>query len=798
MNSMNRARVLVLAGIVLIYPLFISGLSTNPPGFFVDDSCMAYSGYLIATTGRDLNGVSFPLFVPCYADEYANWLSTEFVYMLAAMYLVIPPSMLSAHVLSATLVYIAMLLIGLLAARVSGNGIIGVIVGLTAIVTPWLFELSRLVQETSVLVLAVVIFLLCLQRAYRRGNWTVQDDVLIALSLAMITYAYAGGRVLGPVFALGLLIFAVNKHQLFEVFKTWVMYGLLFMPTLVVYFTRNDVVVKRFRETTFFDPQEPVLTNIGKFIYAYFQDISPSFLLLNGDIIPRHHIPENGEMLAATFLLAVVGLIIVLRHFRGDAWWRFVIYGLAVSVLPGAITLTRYHTLRLLAVPVFLLILTVPALSWLMRQREEGDLTRSIYRRIALCGLLVLTLVQAIVFQMDFREEGPKRLYYFNAAYPKVFEKALAQPTRPIYLQDGYYGPQYIHALWYGTLKGIDLKELIRIPSDATPPPDSVVLSAAKTCTRCNILFQEEDVTLYRTWADESSPDPAGGANIITPLVIGKEGADAGQFAKPSGVASDKNGGSYVADSNNSRIQKFDSYADIVSTFGSKGTSEGEIMNPVGIAIDDEGNIFVTDASRHKLIKFDSEGNHINEWDGGAPTFYGPRDIAVGPDDQLYLIDSGLCRVAKFDPVSETFAFWGAAGKGEGEFAGMTGITVAGDNVVVVEADNKRIQIFDLDGNFVRQWHISAWEDMVPKNPDVAFDDRTKTLYISNDPARDILAFDLEGNPRPGIKLDGEEQFVTPTAMSISDVKGRRFLRVVDTGSSKIFIFDIGEPASKK
>ncbi len=753
---------------------------------------MAYNGYLIATTGADLNGVSFPLFFPCYADEFANWLSTEFVYLLAAMYLFLPPSMLSAHILSATLVYVGMLLLGLLAFRISGNRLIGVIVGLTAMFTPWLFDLSRLVQETSVLVLAVILFLLCLHNASRRQSWKLSDVFFIALTLAMVTYAYAGGRVLGPLFALGLIIFAVNKSQFLAVFKTWVVYGILFLPTLALYFTRNDVVVKRFRETTFFDPTESIFQNLLKFVWAYLYDISPSFLLLNGDPLLRHHTQGHGMLLGATFLLALAGIVIVIRRYRNEAWWRFALYGLAVSVLPGAITSYRFHTLRLLGMSIFLLVFAVPALSLLVCKADQKEIGFLAGRRLILATLLALTFIQAAFYQIAFREEGPKRLIDFNTAYPEVFEKALARPERPIYLQDGFYGPQYIHALWYGTLKGLDLKQFIRIPSDDPPPPESLVLSSAKKCTRCSIVFQSRDVILYKTWASENSHNPAEGARTIAPDVIGKEGSEPGQFLKPSGIASAADGSSYIADSLNSRIEKFDSYLDFVRAFGKRGSGPGEINNPTGVTTDEAGDIYVTDGSNHKLLKFDAEGNFINEWNGGDLALYGPRDLVSGPDKKIYFLDSGRNRVAKFDPTTEEFTYWGEAGRGDGQFGAATGITIADQYVVVVESGNKRIQVFDLDGNFVRQWPVPQWIDMQPKLPDVIYDDQAKLLYVSNDTARDIIAFDLNGNVAPGIKLDGEEQCVGPSAMSILTARGKRYLLVLDAEASRLFKFELG------
>ena len=55
--------------------------------------------------------------------------------------------------------------------------------------------------------------------------------------------------------------------------------------------------------------------------------------------------------------------------------------------------------------------------------------------------------------------------------------------------------------------------------------------------------------------------------------------------------------------------------------------------------------------------------------------FYGPRDIAFGPNKQLYVIDQGLTRIAKFDPATESFTVWGSSGAGEGQFNEATNMS---------------------------------------------------------------------------------------------------------------------------
>ena len=43
----------------------------------------------------------------------------------------------------------------------------------------------------------------------------------------------------------------------------------------------------------------------------------------------------GGVFFFATFALAMLGLLVVVVRRRHDGWWRFIVYGLAVSILPA-------------------------------------------------------------------------------------------------------------------------------------------------------------------------------------------------------------------------------------------------------------------------------------------------------------------------------------------------------------------------------------------------------------------------------------------------------------------------------
>jgi len=240
---------------------------------------------------------------------------------------------------------------------------------------------------------------------------------------------------------------------------------------------------------------------------------------MTGDYHPRHHVQgSGGAILFATFILAMIGLLLVFTRGWRDPWWRFVAYGLAASIVPGALTNEPFHQLRLLAYPVFLLLLTVPALEWLLAPhapkgsgRERSDETiggqqfqtgiGGVSRPARLCILFLLlgaTVLQGARFQAAFRRGGVKREYEFDVPYKAVYDAAIAHPTRPIYLQDGKWGPAYMHAMWYSTIEGRPKSEFVHLPDRGKAPRGSVVISSAENCQNCEIIKRNGVYSVYR------------------------------------------------------------------------------------------------------------------------------------------------------------------------------------------------------------------------------------------------------------------------------------------------------------
>lgn len=94
----------------------------------------------------------------------------------------------------------------------------------------------------------------------------------------------------------------------------------------------------------------------------------------------------------------------------------------------------------------------------------------------------------------------------------------------------------------------------------------------------------------------------------------GYEGYEPGEFKNPQSIIIDSGDHIYVADTNNNRIQKFDTDGNFINSWKTMASIDGEMPPPKGVAVDKDGNVYVAVYGDSEGIqKFTSDGVFIDK-----------------------------------------------------------------------------------------------------------------------------------------------------------------------------------------
>lgn len=156
----------------------------------------------------------------------------------------------------------------------------------------------------------------------------------------------------------------------------------------------------------------------------------------------------------------------------------------------------------------------------------------------------------------------------------------------------------------------------------------------------------------------------------------------------------------------------------------------------------------------------------IGPGDGEESALASPRNVAVGADGAIYVLDTGHNRVAVFDASGRLLDSWGGQGAAPGQFNEPWGIAVDDAYVYVADTWNHRIQKFTLDGELVTTFgQLGMLAELGPDSGGYFFGPRSIALLsddrlaITDTGNHRIQIFDRDGNflssagsqgPQPG------------------------------------------------
>ncbi|WP_417449388.1 peptidyl-alpha-hydroxyglycine alpha-amidating lyase family protein [Kordiimonas sp.] len=175
----------------------------------------------------------------------------------------------------------------------------------------------------------------------------------------------------------------------------------------------------------------------------------------------------------------------------------------------------------------------------------------------------------------------------------------------------------------------------------------------------------------------------------------------------------------------------------------------GLFKSPHGLRQDADGNIWTTDVGNHLVLKFSPEGEVLRVYgrkdyasegwfdrDYNYMFFNKPNDVAFDASGNLYVADGGNFRVVKFGPDGNVIKTFGEKGAGAGQFNFPHAVVVKGNTLYVADRENKRIQLFDLDGTYKEAWTDVGYPYGLVALPEGGFlmtDARAEKLVILDD-----------------------------------------------------------------
>jgi len=214
-------------------------------------------------------------------------------------------------------------------------------------------------------------------------------------------------------------------------------------------------------------------------------------------------------------------------------------------------------------------------------------------------------------------------------------------------------------------------------------------------------------------------------------------------------------------------LMEFDPRGRLLRTWG-----QGEYIRAHGMRLDPEGNIWTTDVNGHTVRKMNLDGEVLltigTHGEAGEPEdglLFEPTDLTINDAGEVFILvghGRGTPQLLKYDRQGNFMMKWGGPGTGPGQFDTPHSIVVDDEGLIyVADRQNRRIQIFDDEGGYIKEWHYKG----LPCG--LHFDD-DGTLWMVSGFAGEILKLDengkvvaATGEPGKGLGEFGEAHYMT-------------------------------------
>jgi len=223
-----------------------------------------------------------------------------------------------------------------------------------------------------------------------------------------------------------------------------------------------------------------------------------------------------------------------------------------------------------------------------------------------------------------------------------------------------------------------------------------------------------------------------------------------GDFRDLMGIAVNRKGDKfYVCDAQAQKVWMISKDGKILGSFGKPGGPDIDdgFGEPMGVAVGPKDEVYVSDRIGARVLVFSPTGKFLRRFSPQEDGFvWSPLSIAIDAAGNVYIADAlkGTHRILKFDKNGKLLLAFGKQGSGKGEFNFPNGVAVdKSGNIYVCDSNNVRVQIFDKNGKYKRQFAgTSAGALTHPMGIDVS---REGEIHVVESFGHDIQVYNLDG-----------------------------------------------------
>lgn len=444
-------------------------LGSNPPGLTWDEAALGYNAYSLWQTGKDEYGFQNRLTLQSIGD----FKPSMYTYFTIPSVAVFGLTEFAVRLPGALFGILAIPLVFLITRKLFASNGIGLLTALVLALSPWHIHFSRGAWEANTAFTITLIGLYFFLKSLKKSWWLLGSAIAFPLAL----YTYQSSRLFVPILGVSLLI--IYRKHLYPLklgYMVASIIGLILLIPLIVTmiqsenrssltvqsmfsYTRPSEEIQKTTEELrqssnsatmrVFHSQQGLWARV--IIERTLQYMSPSYLFVTGDPVPRYRAPgvAQGYFVDIIFyLLGIFALVVIPFDKRAKS---LLAVWMVLAPLPAVLSQDPTQALQSLQM-VFAVNIIIAIGIWYFIRSIRGSL-----RIKACCYTLILSAyVFNIAYYLDaYHVHMPERTgRYFLTGYKPAIE-AIA----PIYkeydkvLMTTDYNAPYIYALFYLGIK---------------------------------------------------------------------------------------------------------------------------------------------------------------------------------------------------------------------------------------------------------------------------------------------------------------------------------------------------------